>query len=236
MSSATSPETSSRQTLRRAITAATAACVLAASSSAWAKSVCYSPAEYDAEQAMRLHTELMVIGLTCNSVQQERKLFAKYQEFTTKHRVKLMGWEKTLIGHFRQTDKANPTRKFDDFRTVLANEIAQRAALLTPPVFCQSHSDRVDQAIGMSDGELTKYLSNDVAGQIGEAPPCGVAVAELLEDDGAVKVAQVSKKAPVQGKKADKASSQSKPAKTAAPAKTASAKPAKTIVTAAKVD
>ena len=132
--------------LRRLAVAVTAACVLATSTSAWAKSACYSAAEYDAEQAVRLHTELMVIGLTCNAIEADRKLFAKYQQFTTKHRTSLMNWEKVLIGHFRETDKSNPTRKFDDFRTVVANEIAQRSALLTPPVFCQTHSDIVDQA------------------------------------------------------------------------------------------
>ena len=121
--------------------------MLATSTSAWAKSACYSAAEYDAEQAVRLHTELMVIGLTCNAIEADRKLFAKYQQFTTKHRTSLMNWEKVLIGHFRETDKSNPTRKFDDFRTVVANEIAQRSALLTPPVFCQTHSDIVDQAL-----------------------------------------------------------------------------------------
>ncbi|QQP91826.1 hypothetical protein IGS68_11730 [Skermanella sp. TT6] len=238
MSSAIEPhrEKPARRSARRIVTAVTAACVLAASSSAWAKSACYSPAEYDAEQAMRLHTELMVIGLTCNSVQQERNLFAKYQSFTTKHRTQLMTWEKVLIGHFRETDKSNPTRRFDDFRTVLANEIAQRAALLTPPVFCQSHSDRVDQAMAMTDGELKKYLSTEDAGQIAAAPPCGVKVAELLGDEGVPQVAQASSKPQVQGSKASKTASKASPAKVASTGKSAPAKPNKTVVTAAKVD
>lgn len=226
-------EMPARRSVRRIVTAVTAACVLAASSSAWAKSACYSPAEYDAEQAMRLHTELMVIGLTCNSVQQERNLFAKYQSFTTKHRAQLMNWEKVLIGHFRETDKSNPTRRFDDFRTILANEIAQRAALLTPPVFCQSHSDRVDQAMAMTEGDLKKYLSTEDKGQIAAAPPCGVKVAELLGDGDAPQVAQASSKPQVQGSKTAKAGSKTKPASTG---KSAPAKPNKTVVTAAKVD
>ena len=50
--------------LRRLAVAVTTACVLATSTSAWAKTACYSAAEYDAEQAVRLHTEVMVIGLT----------------------------------------------------------------------------------------------------------------------------------------------------------------------------
>jgi hypothetical protein len=218
--------------LRRLAVAVTTACVLATSTSAWAKSACYSAAEYDAEQAVRLHTELMVIGLTCNAIEADRKLFAKYQQFTTKHRTSLMNWEKVLIGHFRQTDKGNPTRKFDDFRTVVANEIAQRSALLTPPVFCQSYSDIVDRALSLSDSDLKRYLSESKSGEIAIAPPCGVTVAELLDSDLPATVSKSSAKPSVQGKSGDKGS---KP-KPAVAGKTGSGKPAKTIVTAAKAD
>jgi hypothetical protein len=221
--------------LRRLVVAVTTACVLATSTSAWAKSACYSAAEYDAEQAVRLHTELMVIGLTCNAIEADRKLFAKYQQFTTKNRTSLMNWEKVLIGHFRKTDKGNPTRKFDDFRTVVANEIAQRSALLTPPVFCQTHSDIVDRALSLSDAELKRYLSESKSGEIGVAPPCGVTVAELLDSDLPATSGKASAKPSVQGKNVDKGS-KPKPAKDAVAAKTGSGKPAKTIVTAAKTD
>jgi hypothetical protein len=221
--------------LRRIVTAITTACVLVASTSAWAKPACYSQAEYDAEQAVRLHTELMVIGLTCNSIEADRKLFVKYQEFTTKHRASLMNWEKVLIGHFRETDKSNPTRKFDDFRTIVANEIAQRSALMTPPVFCQSHSDLVDQALRLSDSDLRRYLSDDKVSPFGLAPPCGITVAELLDNDMPA-TGKASAKPSIQGKSGDGKGSKAKPAKDAAVSKAGSTKPAKTIVTAAKVD
>jgi hypothetical protein len=219
--------------LRRLAVAVTTACVLATSTSAWAKSACYSAAEYDAEQAVRLHTELMVIGLTCNAIEADRKLFAKYQQFTTKNRTSLLNWEKILIGHFGQTGKSNPTRQFDDFRTVAANEVAQRSALLTPPVFCQTHSDIVDQALSLSDSDLKRYLSEGKSDEIGIAPPCGVTVAELLDSD--LPATTKASKPSVQGKSGDKGS-KSKPAKDVVAAKTVSAKPAKTIVTAAKAD
>jgi hypothetical protein len=219
--------------LRRLAVAVTTACVLATSTSAWAKPACYSAAEYDAEQAVRLHTELMVIGLTCNAIEADRKLFAKYQQFTTKNRTSLLNWEKILIGHFGQTGKSNPTRQFDDFRTVAANEVAQRSALLTPPVFCQTHSDIVDQALSLSDSDLKRYLSEGKSDEIGIAPPCGVTVAELLDSD--LPATTKASKPSVQGKSGDKGS-KSKPAKDVVAAKTVSAKPAKTIVTAAKAD
>jgi hypothetical protein len=222
--------------LRRIAVAVTAACVLATSASAaWAKPACYSTAEYDAEQAVRLHTELMVIGLTCNAIEADRKLFSKYQQFTTKNRTSLMNWEKVLIGHFREIDKSNPTRRFDDFRTVVANEIAQRSALLTPPVFCQTHSDIVDHALALSESDLKRFLSEVKGNEIGVAPPCGVTMAELLDSDQPLTAAKASAKPAVQGKGGDSKASKPKPTKDAA-AKAGSGKPAKTIVTAAKVE
>jgi hypothetical protein len=222
--------------LRRIAVAVTTACVLATSTSAaWAKPACYSAAEYDAEQAVRLHTELMVIGLTCNAIEADRKLFSKYQQFTTKNRASLMNWEKVLIGHFRETDKSNPTRRFDDFRTVVANEIAQRSALLTPPVFCQTHSDIVDQALSLSESDLKRYLSDGKNGEIGIAPPCGVTVAELLDSDLPLTATKASAKPAIQAKSGDSKTSKPKPVKDAT-AKAGSGKPAKNIVTAAKVD
>jgi hypothetical protein len=236
MKSATSDKASlpTVRKLRRIAAAVTTACVLATSTSAWAKPACYSAAEYDAEQAVRLHTELMVIGLTCNAIEADRKLFSKYQQFTTKNRTSLMNWEKVLIGHFRETDKSNPTRRFDDFRTVVANEIAQRSALLTPPVFCQTHSDIVDRALALSESDLKRYLADSRTDEIGKAPPCGVTVAELLDSDLPLTATKASAKPSVQGKGND--AKKAKPAKDAAAAKGGSAKPAKTIVTAAKVD
>ncbi len=222
--------------LRRIAIAVTSACVLATSASAaWAKPACYSAAEYDAEQAVRLHTELMVIGLTCNAIEADRKLFSKYQQFTTKNRASLMNWEKVLIGHFRGIDKSNPTRRFDDFRTVVANEIAQRSALLTPPVFCQTHSDIVDQALALSESDLKRFLSENKSSEIGVAPPCGVTMAELLDSEQPLTTTKASAKPAVQGKSTDSKTSKSKPTKDAA-AKAGSGKPAKTIVTAAKAD
>ena len=145
-----------------------------------------------------------------------------------------MNWEKVLIGHFRETDKSNPTRRFDDFRTVVANEIAQRSALLTPPVFCQTHSDIVDRALALSESDLKRYLADSRTDEIGKAPPCGVTVAELLDSDLPLTATKASTKPSVQGKGND--AKKAKPAKDAAAAKGGSAKPAKTIVTAAKVD
>ena len=198
--------------LRRLTVAVTTACVLATSTSAWAKSACYSAAEYDAEQAVRLHTELMVIGLTCNSIEADRKLFAKYQQFTTKNRTSLLNWEKVLIGHFSQTGKSNhpPVRRFPDRRRQRGCPAlcpADAAGLLPDP---QRYVDS-QKALSLSDADLKRYVSEGKSGEIGIAPPCGVTVAELLDSD--LPATTKASKPSVQGKSGDKGS-KSKPART----------------------
>jgi hypothetical protein len=204
------------RTFRRFVATVTmTAALLAAASPAFAKPACYSQAEFEAEQAIRLHTDLMVIGLTCHKLAGDRNLFGKYQQFTATHKASLMNWEKTLIGYFRSTDKANPTRKFDDFRTVLANQSAQRAALLTPPVFCQTNGDIIESTAGLSDSDLRRFLGQDQGIQLANMPPCDVPGVQTS-------VVSTPAKAAKPGKSAKPAKAGAKPAK---PIKTASSKP-----------
>lgn len=139
-----------------------------------AKAPCYTQAEFEAEQAIRLHTELMVVGLTCGEASQAGgpSLFAQYKEFTLHHRDQIVQWEKALIGHFKRFKGGNATREFDSFRTRLANETSQRAIALSNPVFCQAYVPAVMQALAMSQQELLSTLKADKPLRLATAPRC----------------------------------------------------------------
>lgn len=144
-----------------------------------ALAACYSRAEFDAEQAIRLHTELMVIGLSCHRYFPQQRVFDRYQEFTTRHRALLMEWEKELVAHFRKNERGNPTRLFDAFRTEVANEISQRAALLSVPVYCTNQIRVVDTASAMSGEEFKRFANQSGGLRLGSRPLCQPAVADL---------------------------------------------------------
>lgn len=170
--------TVSRPVLRVAAAVATAA--LLATSPALAapppsKGPCYSVAEFEAEQGIRLHTELMVVGLTCQhmDVKGEPSLFNQYKLFTLKHQARIQAWEKTLVEYYKRTAKGNATRNFDTFRTRLANETSQRAIALSTPVFCGTHAPLVAKAMAAGIEDIQRGFSPDSDGvRMANAPRC----------------------------------------------------------------
>ena len=66
--------------------------------SAQAKS-CYSPSEAEAENAIRIHSELMVIGLNCQHMTPRgwQNFYSQYRQFTSRHQDLFSNYEKTLV-------------------------------------------------------------------------------------------------------------------------------------------
>jgi len=145
-----------------------------AAGAAGQKPACYTADEFEAEQAIRLHTELMVIGLTCQSMDVPGKpsLFARYRQFTDTHQNLIRGWEKTMVGHFKRTQKGNSTRGFDTFRTRLANETSQRAIALSTPVFCATHAPQVDRFMTMTADDLLREVKGTGGLRVAAIPRC----------------------------------------------------------------
>jgi hypothetical protein len=178
---------------------------------------CYNRKEHAAEQMVRLHTELMVIGLTCQTVFPEHDTFRKYQEFTIKNKPILTDAEGSLIGHFKRTGAG--AARFDTFRTELANEISRRVGVIGSYSYCQQFIPRANNALAMPANDLKTLASDEKeAGlmHLGSRPLCDVKVASLPDPIGVI--------SPPRGKAQP-------PAK---PTATAAAKPATAKPTAAK--
>lgn len=107
---------------------------------------CYTPLEQRAEMAIRVHSELMIIGLSCSEAYNDPALFAAYATFTNRHQAEISAYEEAMIGYFEKTGSANPTRQFDHWRTSIANGISTRAALASMTLFCDAHKDTFKQA------------------------------------------------------------------------------------------
>lgn len=183
---------------------------------------CYNRKEHAAEQLMRMHTELMVLGLTCDSIFPEHKSFARYQEFTVKNRKMLSDAEAVLIGHFQRTGGGG-TAKFDTYRTELANQISRRVGVIGSWSYCQQLIPRSATAVSLQPDDLRVLTSNEKeAGvmHLGARPLCDVKVASLPDPVGGV--------APPRGKAQPTKAVAGKPAVAAksATAKPAAAKPA----------
>lgn len=161
-----------------------------------AKPPCYTPDEFEAEQGIRLHTELMVVGLTCQEMgpKDQPSLFAQYKMFTLKNQKQIQVWEKNLIAYYKRTVKGNPNRAFDTFRTRLANETSQRAIALTTPVFCADHVPVIAKAMATDIQAIRASLGPDSPGvHVGQEPRCDKPMqGALVADASAVPAARAT--------------------------------------------
>ena len=187
------------------------------------------PHDIAAEQLMRMHTEMMVIGLTCKSVVPEKNPFGLYQDFSVKNRALLSSSEASLIGFYKKSGGGNATRQFDMFRTELANETSRRAATIGIAQYCQTFVDR-SQAAKELDAEDLRILTSDEknAGlmHLASKPLCDVKV--VSGPDSSFAVAQAPTTRPATTAKAAKAKAKA-PAKGPAKPKVAEAASKQTV-------
>ncbi len=122
---------------------------------------CYSRSEAEAEQAIRIHSELMVIGLNCMNMRfrDGTNLYRTYHNFTRANSDMFQGYEQTLVDYFRKAGHDQPERSLDTLRTVLANNISNSAARMKPDQFCNRYAGRVLQASGMDRSTLRQWAS-----------------------------------------------------------------------------
>ena len=125
-----------------------------------AQAACYTPAELEAEQGLRIHSELMVISLNCQHVSHGNgNLYIQYKDFTRRHHDLIAGYEQTMKDFYRRTGVANPESQINDLRTTLANKISTDAARMKPNVFCKAYGSRIVQALGMSHDTLRQWAA-----------------------------------------------------------------------------
>lgn len=105
---------------------------------------CYTPDQFRAEQVVRYHSQMMVIGMLCGGPYKQ-DTYAAYQAFTKRHEHTIRAEEDRLIAFFRQSGAASPTRALHDLRTGLANEMSMRA-MNARGAYCRSMVSRYVQA------------------------------------------------------------------------------------------
>ncbi|HBM90897.1 MAG TPA: hypothetical protein DD400_03345, partial [Rhodospirillaceae bacterium] len=104
---------------------------------------CYTPKEASAERLLRIHSELMVITVTCKTSSIGYELPRSYAGFTRRNAPRLKEAEATMKTHYEAIKKGQGVKELDRLRTRLANEIGQKVAQVGAPRFCQQKRDKV---------------------------------------------------------------------------------------------
>lgn len=130
-------------------------------SSVRAGEACYSSSEAEAEQGIRIHSELMIIGLNCAHMTpaDQENLYAQYRKFTDDNVTLFAGYEDVLMNYFRRVGESAPEGALNDMRTFFANKIANDVAQMRPDRFCRRYAGRIAQAAAMDRKSLRQWAA-----------------------------------------------------------------------------
>jgi hypothetical protein len=138
-----------------------------------AANACYDEAQAHAEQLLRLHSELMVITVTCRQGSGGQSLPAAYGAFTHKNITVLHDAEGTLTDYYGQHAKGNPVEHLDRLRTILANEFGEKSATMGSGVFCETYRDRVVKMESASSSDVENEAEKMGLSHPTLVHPCG---------------------------------------------------------------
>lgn len=136
-------------------------CVLLSVSPCYANGACYTPLEAEAEQGIKIHSELMVIGLNCAHMAKANgnNIYLEHRKFTEKYSYLFASYEKILMQFMARNGDANPEKSLNTMRTQFANKISSDAAKMRPDIFCRSYSPRVEKATKMDETALRRWAA-----------------------------------------------------------------------------
>lgn len=168
--------------------------------SAQAADRCYAPEQVRAERLLRLHSELMVITVTCRQSSTGRDLVGAYSGFTNRNIAALREAEEILTGYYRAAYGGNGVDRLDTLRTKLANEYGQQIADASAPIFCGARRDKVIAMFEEPPPSLHEAALRDYEGSKTYAPICGqeqpvkTAKAKIKKSSPPAKAPKVKKK------------------------------------------
>ncbi len=129
-------------------------------STVWAKA-CYDKREAEAEQGIRIHSELMVIGLNCAHMADANgnNLYVEFKKFTKKHEALFAKYEDIILTYMQKNGTAKPEKAMHTLRTNFANKISNDVATMRPDIFCRTYASRIEQASKMNQEDIRKWAA-----------------------------------------------------------------------------
>ncbi|MDD3287951.1 MAG: hypothetical protein PHX43_02975 [Alphaproteobacteria bacterium] len=137
-----------------------------------ASNSCYSASEAEAEHLLRLHSELMVITVTCKQSSIGQDLVAAYTGFTRDNLDALRKAEHTMIEYYKNNYKGNGISHLDKLRTRLGNEFGQHIANSSAPEFCAQRRDRVMTFASYKPNQISEEVQRLMASETSYVPVC----------------------------------------------------------------
>lgn len=133
---------------------------------------CYHEAEAEAEQGLRIHSELMVIGLTCMKMPGGDNLYSKYRKFTQNNAAVISKYENEIIDYYSNEGYSDPEEALHSLRTTMANNISEYAVEISVLTFCEVFSERLNVVEDLSSDEFIDWARFSIEGNPTSEPKC----------------------------------------------------------------
>ncbi|MFP4098810.1 MAG: hypothetical protein ACLFP8_09160 [Alphaproteobacteria bacterium] len=144
------------------------------SSYAGSGEACYSAVEAEAEQGIRIHSELMVIGLNCAHMADANgnNLYMEHKKFSSKHKDLYARYEEIMMDYLARSGDKDPEKSMHSMRTNFANKISNQVASMRPDIFCRTYAERIEKASKMDRKMLRKWSATPFPGHPVSRPLC----------------------------------------------------------------
>ena len=133
---------------------------------------CSTDEEVLADQFIRLHTQLMVTGLTCFVPYDDPDLFVAYQDFTLSFQGRIRDSQRTLGAFLGRYMGGNRNRLFDTYRTRMANAESQTVIDVSASRYCAAQQERFYRVASFGEADLNAFLQEAAARYREHYPSC----------------------------------------------------------------
>lgn len=133
---------------------------------------CYTQEGYEAEQGLRLHSDMEVVMLTCKYDGFKQPLSSHYKKFMGKYSRNIKGWEDVIARVFADTGRSR-AEVIDNFRTYLANRRSHEAASIGIRNFCVKYANLLITIGNYSPQQLVAHVRQQDFEFPPKLPPCG---------------------------------------------------------------
>jgi hypothetical protein len=107
---------------------------------------CYTPADAEAERALRIRSELMVIGLNCQASRfsgTTENLYNVYRQFVANHGPQFANYERQMLDYFIRSGSTDPETSLSELSAGFGNKLSLYVTQMRPDMFCYQYSKRL---------------------------------------------------------------------------------------------
>lgn len=115
---------------------------------------CAPPDQHLAAQVLRLHTEMMVVSLTCVSEMNDRELSQKYKRFMDVNMPLIMRSQAMMI------EALKGSANFDTWWTELSNSEQMKVNQFTMAGYCAIHEPQFRDVVNAPPDRFERYATN----------------------------------------------------------------------------